>query len=235
VKKHVETTVDAILALEDKTLFWPDADKQKEIGKCFEEKHGFAFTVGVIDGALLDLCAKPLLHGEDCFTQKNWHSAQFLVICDHEMRIRHLRIGWPGFVHDNQMWESSKVHENMMEEFFSEMECQLGDSAFAAAPIVIPACKRLANQGSETTDEWFNNKLASPRVRINHTIRTWKGLFPCIRNVRVRTGHERDLRRMICCAKATAILHNLLVEVHKILPSETQPRSPLVSPPSFVI
>ena len=223
VKNYIETTVDAILSLEDETLFWPDADERKEIGEYFEEKYGFAFSVGVIDGALLDLYAKPLLHGEDYFTRKNRYSVQSLVICDHEKRIRYLLVGWPGCVHDNRMWESSKVYENM-EQFFSELEYLLGDSAFTATPIVVPAYKRVANQGLETTNEWFNNKLASPRVIIEHTIGIWKGRFPYMRNMRVRIGHVRDLRRIIRYAKATAILHNLLIKVHKI-PDEWEANS----------
>ena len=115
------------------------------------------------------------------------------------------------------MWEPSKVHKNM-KELFSEMECLLGGSAFGASPIVVPACRKcLADQGSEMTDEWFNNKLAPPRVMIEHAIGTRnKGRFPCIRNTRVRVGHVRNPPHMIRCAKATAILHNLLVKVHKV-------------------
>jgi hypothetical protein len=80
------------------------------------------------------------------------------------------------------MRESSKVFESM-EEFFSDLEHLLCDSAFASTPIVVPAQERLANHELETTNEWFNNKLASPRVMIEHTIGIWKGRFPCMRNM----------------------------------------------------
>jgi hypothetical protein len=94
----------------------------------------------------------PSLHGEEYFTRKSRYAVVAMVVNDDERCIRYLNVGWPASVHDQWVWKNSVVDKNP-HQFFTSGEYLLGDSAFANTATLVPAYKRLGNQGGLGSDQ----------------------------------------------------------------------------------
>ena len=66
---YLERMVVVLLKHFDASVFWPEADEQKEIVGRVEDKYIFPNCVGFPDGTLLPLEFKPKLNGEDYFSR----------------------------------------------------------------------------------------------------------------------------------------------------------------------
>jgi hypothetical protein len=82
VLNYVDHAVAAILLLENKSIFWPDAAKRHEISTQIKDQYPFPKVVGTVDGTHLVLSMKPSLHGEDYFTQKSRYAVVAMVVQD---------------------------------------------------------------------------------------------------------------------------------------------------------
>jgi len=103
--------------------------------------HGFVNCVGLIDGMLFLLAFAPKLNGEDYYIRKGNYAVKGLIICDDTAKITWAEMGWPGSVHDNQVWLNSDVCL-WKEKYFNNKEYLLGDLAFSASSVLVPAFKR---------------------------------------------------------------------------------------------
>ena len=214
VLNFISRTVTALLSLEEKCLFWPLSDERKEISRRIMTNYDFPFCVGFIDGTHLGLAFKPEKDPEEYWTRKQAYAINVMVFVDDQKRICHLTIGWPGSVHDNRIWKNSVIH-SQKEAYFMNGEYLLGDSAFNNSNIMVSSYKRAA--GTSTLppgQKWFNDKLSTPRSKVENTIGIWKGRFPYLRNIRVKLRGVSSMRKIIRYVKASAILHNLLVKHH---------------------
>jgi len=72
-----------------------------------------------------------------------------LIICDDAAKITWIEMGWPGSVHDNRVWTKSDVY--LSKNYFNNKEYLLGDSAFSATSVMVPAFKK--GQNSNLSEE----------------------------------------------------------------------------------
>ena len=110
------------------------------------------------------------------------YAVHSLITCDDVGRICNAVIGWPGSVHDNRVWKNSELLRNAFSEtighdFFSENEYLLGDSAFQASRIMIPAFKKVRGGLLSGRKERFNTFLAKIRICSEHCIGLFKDLW----------------------------------------------------------
>ena len=199
----------ALLSLEERTYIWPDAEERHQIAKRIKEQYRFPNCVGLIDGTLLPLATRPLLHGENYLSRKRFYAIVMLVVCDDQGRILYYHMGWPGSVHDNRVWRNCQLNRRPG-EFFSKKQYLLGDSAFTASAIMIPPFKTSAGGTLTNNKTAFNTLLAKPRVKSEHCIGILKGRFPFLRCIRLRLGSKDDMIRIINYTRGTVILHNFL-------------------------
>jgi DDE superfamily endonuclease len=210
VKSCRLSALQALLTLEDRTYFWPDSEERKQIANRIREAYLFPNCVGLIDGTLLPLATRPLLHGENYLSRKRFYAIVMLVVCDDQSRILYYHVGWPGSVHDNRVWRTCKLFKNCA-VMFSPREYLLGDSAFTASDILIPPFKSAA--GSELSANYtaFNTLLAKPRVKSEHCIGLLKGRFPFLRGIRMLIGNKLHMSRIIDHVRAAVVLHNFMI------------------------
>jgi DDE superfamily endonuclease len=175
-----------------------------------EKLYLFPNCVGLIDGTLLPLATRPLLHRENYLSRKRFYAIVMLVVCDYQSRILYYHVGWPGSVHDNRVWRTCKLFKNCA-NMFSPREYLLGDSAFTASDILIPPFKSAA--GSELSGNYiaFNTLLAKPRVKSEHCIGLLKGRFPFLRGIRMLIGNRLHMSTIIDHVRGTVVLHNFMI------------------------
>ncbi|KAE9273754.1 hypothetical protein PR003_g29809, partial [Phytophthora rubi] len=201
----------AVLRLEKATVSWPDDIERRMIAQRMQDKYGFVNCVGITDGTLFPLAAKPRHHGEDYYNRKASYSVNGLVTCDDMARIRNLVVGWPGSTHDNRVWTNSPMMIQS-HDYFNHNEYLLGDSAFQVSAIMIPAFKNPLKAMMNPRQKFFNSKLAKARIKSEHCIGLLKMRFPYLREIRVKLSKKRKhMRRLIKYVTCASILHNLLI------------------------
>jgi len=92
-------------------------------------------------------------------------------------------MGWPGSVHDNHVWVNSEIYLGT-DKYFDQKEYLLGDSAFSASAVMIPAFKKGHNRNLSEEKRFFNNKLAKVRIKSEHCIGLVKTWFQCLRGLK---------------------------------------------------
>ena len=194
-----------------KVITWPDEEEWKQIGSRITQAHGLVNCVGLIDGTLFPLAYAPTLNAEDYFTRKGNYAIKALFVCDDKARITLVEMGWPGSVHDNRVWLNSDVYL-AKEKYFSSKEYLLGDSAFSASMVMVPAFKKSPNAALSEERKYFNTKLAKVRIKSEHCIGLVKARFQRVRELRRVIGSKRDLAVLLQMIMCACILHNLLID-----------------------
>jgi len=104
----------------------------------------FVNCVGLKDGTLFPLAFAPSQNLEDYFTRKGNYAIKGLFICDDTAKIIWIEMGWPSSISDNRVWSNSDVYLSK-EKYFGNKEFLLGDSAFSASSVMVPAFKKSPN------------------------------------------------------------------------------------------
>ncbi|ETO99479.1 hypothetical protein F441_23112 [Phytophthora nicotianae CJ01A1] len=205
-----ERTCSAILRLRDITVTWPGDEEESLITRRIQDKYGFVNCVGLVDGTLLPLEFKPRTNGEDYFSRKGGYCLNALIICDDVARVRDAVVGWHGSVHDSRVWMTSKVCRSP-ESFFDPKQYILGDSAFQASSIMVPAHKKPPKADLDIHKKYFNTQLAKVRIKTEHCIGLIKTRFQYMRGIRIKITGKRSMKRLLRIVACVFILHNLLI------------------------
>ena len=116
-----ENALQALLALESRTVMWPNEEERRAIANRIKAQYFFPNCVGIIDGTLLPLAQRPLLHGENYLSRKRFYAIVMLVVCDDQCRMLYYHVGWPGSVHDNRVWRTCRMFRKC-HKYFSPKE-----------------------------------------------------------------------------------------------------------------
>ena len=207
----IERTVSAILEYKNEVLRWPDEEERNEIAEHVYNRAGFVNCVGVIDGTHFPLEFKPTLKGEEYYTRKGNYAVHGLIVSDHLARIRWIKVGWAGSVHDNRVWSTCDLNL-FRDRFFSKRQYLLGDSAFKPSSVMIPSFKKPYRAQLSPQKEYFNTKLAQVRIRSEHCIGVLKARFQYLKRCRVIIKNKRTMVRLLRYIISACILHNLVIE-----------------------
>lgn len=201
----------AILSLEKKAVFWPDAEERKEISSRIESMTAFPSCIGFVDGTLIDLEFKPTWKGEDFYTRKSRYSLSAMLVCDDQKLIRYCFTGWAGCTHDNRVYtNSSLAHSPNL--FFSGDEYLLADSAYTPIRQLIPAYKKPVNGELVGDNAKFNFLHANLRVGIEHCIGILKARFQSLKGIRRVVRGKRDVAYLSIWIRCCCTLHNILLK-----------------------
>ena len=86
----------------------------------------------------------PTQNSVDYFTWIGNYAIKGLFVCDDTAKIMLVEMGWPGSIHYNRVWSNSNVYLSK-EVYFSNKEYLLGDLAFSASMVMVPAFKKGPN------------------------------------------------------------------------------------------
>ena len=136
-----------------------------------------------------------------------------MIICDDQNRVLYFNAGWPGSTHDNRVFRNSDIFTNR-EDYFSEYEYLLGDSAYSASSVMVQAFKKDASTACLPGDkEFFNTALAQVRITSEHCIGMIKGRFRCMKRNNIKLKHSKqEVKELVELIGACLTMHNLLIE-----------------------
>ncbi|EFP88297.2 uncharacterized protein PGTG_14381 [Puccinia graminis f. sp. tritici CRL 75-36-700-3] len=168
VEVYTNRCIMAILSLKTTLLEWPTAAARQETKAHYGEV-GFKGCVGLIDGSLVVLSTCPEKDGQDYYSRKGFYCIATLLVCDQHKNITYVFTGWPGCSHDMRLMTNCALSKSP-NQYFSDGEYLLADSAFVPTLTTVPAYKRKRNK--QLTDEQtdFNRHLSGVRVAIENCI-----------------------------------------------------------------
>jgi len=152
------------------------------------------------------------VNGEDYYTRKGDYAIKGLVICDDAVRIMWIEVGWPGSVHDNQVWSNSEIYLGR-DMYFDQKEYLLGDSAYLTSAVMIPAFKKGHNSNLSEEKRFFNTKLAKICIMIEHCTGLLKAWFQRLRGFRHVIHDKLDLGIILKLTLCACILHNFCLSI----------------------
>jgi len=107
VINYRDCVVAAVEDMRDEVIRWL-SDAEKKATKAHFAKFGFPDCVGVVDGSLISLLYWPSDDPMAYRTRQKSAGINIQVTCDHNERIIHLDIGWPGSQPDVTIWKQSR-------------------------------------------------------------------------------------------------------------------------------
>ena len=213
VELYKRRVVTALMSLREQVVFWPDEAERERISERIRAQYAFPDCVGLIDGTLFPLRFKPArVDAPDFSGRKFAYSLSTLIVCDDQKRIRYYLSGWPGTAHDNRIFTRSDLYLSP-DDFFTELQYLLGDSAYEVLRFLIPAYRKPRGMFISREHEYFNTALGRARVLSEHCIGILKGRFPWLKCIPCKlTENVESLRRILEYIDCCVILHNLLVQ-----------------------
>lgn len=91
---------------------WPTQERAQVIMDDFQMHRGLPGVRGFVDGSHIPIKA-PEECPENYINRKHFHTVNFTVICDHELRFLDCYAGWPGSVHDSRVFKNSDFHQTV--------------------------------------------------------------------------------------------------------------------------
>jgi hypothetical protein len=197
------------LLLENDWISWPEVDERLEMEEMMIDK--LPKCMGFIDGSHIPLDEAPSTDPESYFTRKQRYAIQIQAICDMERRIRNIKVGFPGSVHDARVFANSSFGRNPG-HFLSDGQWVAADSAYAVSPFLVTPFRNNAAVGNQRQRREFNKYFSGFRVNIECCFGILKETFASLKGLRIRVGHEGG--HQLACEWITAccILYNIILE-----------------------
>jgi len=107
-------------------------------------------------------------------------------------------------------YEHSDVYLSK-EKYFNNREYLLGDLAFSASSVLVPAFKKGNNSNLREDQIYFNTKLAKVLIKSEHCLGLLKVWFQHFWGHRQAIQSKRDLDVILQMMMCACILHNLLI------------------------
>jgi len=97
------------------------------------------------------------------------------------------------------------------EDYFNYKEYLLGDSAFSASSVLVPALKKGSNSNLRDNQGYFNTKLAKVWIKSKHCLGLLKAWFQHLQGHRwvIKSKHALDV--ILQVMMWACILHSLLI------------------------
>ena len=106
VKETCKAIVQKLVPL---YIRFPTGEGLKEVITGFKEKWGVPQCAGSVDGTHI-LITPPLMNHTDYYNRKGWYSVVTQAVVDHNGIFRDVYVGWPGSMHDAQVFTNSSLY-----------------------------------------------------------------------------------------------------------------------------
>ncbi|KAG5870318.1 hypothetical protein JTB14_038401 [Gonioctena quinquepunctata] len=155
----------------------------------FFERFNFPGIVGCIDCTHIAIVPPPandlVYPGLAFINRKNYHSINCQIVCDADLKIRHINARYPGSVHDAAIWIVSNLREFLLENFHNARDRHtwlLGDSGYPLQPFLLTP---IVGADPNTPDGRYTESHVRTRNVVERCIGVLKAYFRCLRKDRV--------------------------------------------------
>lgn len=211
VFKTTMRVVQAICRLESRFVSWPTGTQRRKESHQNDEREGFFGAVGKMDGTDIVLNYEPrgIFKGEHFYNRKGRYALDLMAICNCRKEFTYYLAGWPNSQHDASIFGHSNISKHP-EQYFTEGEYLLADSAYPSTEWVVPPFKAPHNR--QKVVERFNRKLSNVRIDIEHAFGMLKGRWSSLASLRLRLNTQSRYKFAVQWIAACVILHNILIQ-----------------------
>lgn len=201
----------AISDLEAEYLHWPSRlERGKIIADTF---HEMPHCIGYLDGSEVKLAERPSKDPDSYYSRKQIFSIKLQAVCDYQLKIRHLLVGYPGSVHDSRVFTNSSLFLNPSQYFAGE-EWIAADSAYKLSKTVITPFRKNSTE-PDIMKNAFNKLHSKYRVRIEHCFGILKERFGSMKELRMRLSDARSSAYACKWVTICCILHNFIIDCNE--------------------
>lgn len=198
----------AILDLESEILHWPNRSEKDYI--ITETFHEMPHCIGYLDGSEVKLAERPSKDPDSYYSRKQNFAIKLQAVCDYQLKIRHLLVGYPGSVHDSRIFNNSSLFLSPSNYFEGE-EWIAADSAYKLSKTIITPFRKNSTEPESMTNS-FNKLHSKYRVRIEHCFGILKERFGSLKELRMRLIDARSSVHACNWIRACCILHNFIID-----------------------
>jgi len=144
--------------------------------------------------------------------RKGYFSLNVQTVSSADLKILDIVARWPGSVHDQTIFNNSRVKERLENNEFGN-SLLVGDSGYTNTMFVITPLLNTHND----VEELCNEAIVRTRNPVERQYGVWKRRFPVL-----SLGLRLKLQTSMTIIVATAVLHNIACERNEELP----PRDP---------
>lgn len=199
----------AILNLKNQFLYWPnEAERTRLVLATRNELPG---CVGYIDGSEIRLAEAPIKSHELYFSRKRQYAIKIQAVCDRNLSIRQLTIGYPGSVHDAKIFSNCPLARHP-HRYLSNGQWIAGDSAYPLKQFLITPFRKNSSEHSKEVREKFNKYFSQYRVRIENCFGLLKEKFSSLKELKFRMLSEQNKKECNDWIMACCILHNIIIK-----------------------
>lgn len=172
--------------------------------------HEMPHCIGYLDGSEIKLAERPCCDPDSYYSRKQNFSIKIQAVCDSQLKIRHIFVGFPGSVHDSRIFSNSSLFLNPSVYFHGE-EWIAGDSAYKLSTTVITPFRKNSPEPASMKNG-FNRLHSMYRVRIEHCFGILKERFGSLKELRMRLIDEESSKFAIKWITTCCILHNFVID-----------------------
>lgn len=170
----------------------------------------FPRVIGAIDCTLIKIDSPGGHDAEIYRSRKSYFAINVQSISDNDLKFKDIVARWPGSVHDQTIFNNSRVKQQFENGTFGHY-LLLGDSGYALKPYLMTKLHETQNRA----ENLYNESLIRTRNVVERQYGVWKRRFPILRN-----GIRLQLNTILAVIVATAVLHNIAIEMNEDIPEE---------------
>lgn len=143
------------------------------------------------------------------YSRKQNFSIKMQAVCDHQLKIRHICVGYPGSVHDSRIFTNSSLFLHPS-AFFDGEEWLAADSTYKLSTTIITSFRSNSTE-TESVKARFNKLHSKYRVRIELCFGVLKERFGILKELRLRLINEESSTYACQWVTVCCILHNFII------------------------
>lgn len=213
INKITQRIFECILPLQNNFISWPSNEERNQIVLNTIEE--LPHCIGYLDGSEIPLNEKPLLDSTSYYSRSKIYSLKLQAICDHNLRIRHILVGYPGSVHDARIFNNCSIGRNI-NRFLSEGQWIAADSAYRLTEHVITPYRKTSRMLREDQRKMFNRYFSKYRVRIEHFFGKLKEKFGSLKNLKLKIFNDISHKYACDWVRVCCILYNIALPYNTI-------------------
>lgn len=129
---------------------------------------------------------------------------------DSSLRIRNVVVRWPGSCHDQTIFNNSLLKREFEGGNYGRY-ILVGDSGYTLKPYLMTKLTETRNEA----ENLYNESLIRTRNVVERQYGVWKRRFPIL-----KYGLRLQLETTMNVIIATAVLHNIAIEMHEEIPED---------------
>lgn len=181
--------------------------------KAAEKFYGIASfprVIGAIDCTLVKIDSPGGDDAEIYRSRKGFFALNVQSISDSDLKFRNIVARWPGSVHDQTIFNNSRVKEQFENGAFAPY-ILLGDSGYTLQRYLMTKLHETQNR----SENLYNESLIRTRNVVERQYGVWKRRFPIL-----HFGLRLQLHTAMAVIVATAVLHNIAIEMKEAIPED---------------